>query len=115
MDRLRGRGRIHDDFASVPDLAPVWPHVRCSRQGQILPQDFGHLDLLLQPRRDCQSDLSALSPSAPEGSTKTFSSQDYRDLLARAPIQLGGPIVFVWENLNSHLAAGLKKYEVEHD
>ncbi|MFE5767021.1 transposase [Streptomyces sp. NPDC056485] len=33
----------------------------------------------------------------------------------RAHVQLGGPIVVVWGNLNTHLAAGLKRYEVEHD
>ncbi|WST35540.1 ISL3 family transposase (plasmid) [Streptomyces sp. NBC_01166] len=26
-----------------------------------------------------------------------------------------GPIVVVWDNLNTHLAAGLKRYEAEHD
>ncbi|MFJ6054656.1 transposase [Streptomyces sp. NPDC092307] len=34
---------------------------------------------------------------------------------ARAHIQLGGPIVVVWDDLNAHLAAGLKRYETEHD
>lgn len=41
--------------------------------------------------------------------------EDYRDLLVRAHIQLDGSIVVVWDNLNTHLAAGLKRYEVEHD
>ncbi|MFB7501563.1 transposase [Streptomyces sp. NPDC056161] len=50
-----------------------------------------------------------------KGARKSFSWQDYRDLLVRAHIQLGGPIVVVWDNLNTHLAAGLKKYEAEHD
>ncbi|MFC9282237.1 transposase [Streptomyces collinus] len=46
---------------------------------------------------------------------KSFSWKDYRDLLVRAHIQLGGPIVVVWNNLNTHLAAWLKRYEAEHD
>ncbi|WP_443067331.1 IS630 family transposase [Streptomyces sp. NBC_01426] len=50
-----------------------------------------------------------------KGARKSFSWQDYRDLLVRAHIQLGGPIVVVWDNLNTHLAAGLKRYEAEHD
>ncbi|KAB2587956.1 DDE endonuclease [Streptomyces arboris] len=50
-----------------------------------------------------------------KGARKSFSWQDYRDLLVRAHIQLGGPIVVVWDNLNTHLAAGLKHYEAEHD
>ncbi|MFG2711952.1 transposase [Streptomyces goshikiensis] len=50
-----------------------------------------------------------------KGARKSFSWQDYRDLLVRAHIQLGGPIVVIWDNLNTHLAAGLKRYEAEHD
>ncbi|WP_030778458.1 transposase, partial [Streptomyces sp. NRRL F-2664] len=26
-----------------------------------------------------------------------------------------GPIVVIWDNLNTHPAAGLKRYEAEHD
>ncbi|MFI0773039.1 transposase [Streptomyces sp. NPDC021218] len=36
-------------------------------------------------------------------------------MLVRAHIQLGGPIVVVWDIFNTHLAAGLKRYEAEHD
>ncbi|WP_405392517.1 transposase [Streptomyces sp. NBC_01102] len=50
-----------------------------------------------------------------KGARKSFSWQDCRDLLVRAHIQLDGPIVVAWDNLNTHLAAGLKQYEAEHD
>ncbi|MFJ4776527.1 transposase [Streptomyces sp. NPDC088762] len=50
-----------------------------------------------------------------QGARKSFSWKDHRDLLVRAHIQLDGPIVVVWDNLNTHLAAGLKRYEAEHD
>ncbi|MGQ4436034.1 transposase [Streptomyces sp. SAS_260] len=50
-----------------------------------------------------------------KGARKSFSWQDYRDLLVRAHIQLGGPIVVVWDNLNTHLAAGSKRHKTEHD
>lgn len=50
-----------------------------------------------------------------KGARKSFSWKDYRDLLVRARAQLDGPIVVVWDNLNTHLAAGLKRYEAEHD
>ncbi|MFE9559442.1 transposase [Streptomyces sp. NPDC006703] len=49
------------------------------------------------------------------GARKSFSWKDYRDLLVRAHIQLDGPIMVVWDNLSTHLAAGLKQYEAEHD
>ncbi|MFE7778751.1 hypothetical protein ACFU5O_33730 [Streptomyces sp. NPDC057445] len=50
-----------------------------------------------------------------KGARKSFSWKDYRDLLVRAHIRLGGPIMVVWDSLNSHLAARLKRYEAEHD
>ncbi|WP_451644057.1 IS630 family transposase [Streptomyces virginiae] len=50
-----------------------------------------------------------------KGARRSFSWKDYRDLLVRAHIQLGGPIVVVWDNLNTHLTAGLKRYEADHD
>ncbi|MBA4867379.1 transposase, partial [Streptomyces sp. PSKA54] len=50
-----------------------------------------------------------------KGARKSFAWTDYRDLVVRAHIQLGGPIVLVWDNLNTHLAAGMKKFAAEHD
>ncbi|MFD3557865.1 transposase [Streptomyces goshikiensis] len=49
-----------------------------------------------------------------KGARKSFSWRDYRDLLVRAHIQLNGPIVVVWDNLNTHLAAGPKRHDAEH-
>ncbi|WP_446459228.1 IS630 family transposase [Streptomyces vinaceus] len=50
-----------------------------------------------------------------KGARKSFAWTDYRDLLVRAHIQLGGPIVVVWDNLNTHRTAGMKRYAAEHD
>ncbi|MFJ4091494.1 transposase [Kitasatospora sp. NPDC089913] len=50
-----------------------------------------------------------------KGARKSFAWTDYRDLAVRAHIQLGGPIVLVWDNLNTHLAVGMKRYAAEHD
>ncbi|GAA0673946.1 hypothetical protein GCM10010193_28430 [Kitasatospora atroaurantiaca] len=41
---------------------------------------------------------------------KSFAWSDYRDLIVAAHAQLGGPIVLIWDNLNTHLAAGMKKF-----
>ena len=50
-----------------------------------------------------------------KGARKSFAWTDYRDLAVRAHIQLGGPIVLVWDNLNTHLVVGMKRYAAEHD
>lgn len=50
-----------------------------------------------------------------KGARKSFAWQDYRDLLVRAHLQLGAPIVVVWDNVNTHRAAGLSKYAADHE
>nr|WP_307037783.1 transposase [Streptomyces canus] len=50
-----------------------------------------------------------------KGARKSFSWQDYRDLLVRAHLQLGAPIVVVWDNLNTHRAVDMRKYAAGHD
>jgi transposase len=38
-----------------------------------------------------------------------------RDLIQTAHQQLGGPIVLVWDNLNTHLTAGMRRYIADRD
>ncbi|MCX4690261.1 transposase [Kitasatospora purpeofusca] len=45
-----------------------------------------------------------------KGERKSFTWQDYRDLIVRARIQLGGPIVLVWDNLSVHLVPQMKDF-----
>jgi transposase len=61
--------------------------------------------LIYRPRRD---------ERAPPG-RKSFAWRDYRDLLHTAHAQLGGPIVVVWDNLNTHLTAGMRRFIAERD
>ncbi len=46
---------------------------------------------------------------------KSFAWSDYRDLIVAVHNQLGGPIVLIWDNLNTHLAAGMKKFIAVQD
>ncbi|MFK0155874.1 transposase [Streptomyces sp. NPDC090493] len=41
---------------------------------------------------------------------KSFGWRDFRDLIVRARIQLGGPIVLVWDNVRLHLTKPLRKF-----
>ncbi|MFG1665074.1 transposase [Streptomyces sp. Y7] len=41
---------------------------------------------------------------------KGFGWRDFRDLIVRARIQLGGPIVLVWDNVRLHLTAGIREF-----
>ncbi|MFC8308589.1 transposase [Streptomyces olivaceus] len=54
-------------------------------------------------------------PDARPDGRKSFSWNDYRDLIQTAHQQLGGPIVLVWDNLNTHLTAGMRRYIADRD
>ncbi|MFD7731911.1 transposase [Kitasatospora phosalacinea] len=41
---------------------------------------------------------------------KGFGRRDFRELIVRARIQLGGPIVLVWDNLRLHLTVGMREF-----
>ncbi|MFK0288833.1 hypothetical protein ACIQVL_51485 [Streptomyces sp. NPDC090499] len=53
-------------------------------------------------------------PDARPDGRKSFSWKDYRDLIQTAHQQLGGPIVLVWDNLNTHLTAGMHRYIADY-
>ncbi|MFC4612258.1 transposase [Streptomyces maoxianensis] len=50
-----------------------------------------------------------------KGAHQGFTWKDYRDLVVRAHLQLGGPIVLIWDNLNVHRSAGMRQYAADHD
>ncbi|MEU5395811.1 transposase [Streptomyces tibetensis] len=45
-----------------------------------------------------------------KGQPKGFDWRDFRGLLVRARIHLGGPIVLVWDNVRIHLTAPLRDF-----
>jgi len=61
--------------------------------------------LIYRPRRD----------DGRRDGRKSFAWTDYRDLLITAHQQLGGPIVLIWDNLNVHLAAGMRQFIAGRD
>ncbi|CAM5635674.1 hypothetical protein SAURM35S_03926 [Streptomyces aurantiogriseus] len=115
LDRLRGRGRILHDTAPGPDLGQARTHPRHPGAGQIPPPDIGRRPDRYRPGEKSRLIYRPRSHLLLKGARRSFSWKDYRDLLVRAHIQLAGPIVVVWDNLTTHLAAGLKQYEAEHD
>ncbi|QQC87036.1 transposase [Streptomyces alfalfae] len=54
-------------------------------------------------------------PDARPDGRKSFSWKDYRHLIQTAHQQLGGPIVLVWDNLNTHLSADMRRYIADRD
>jgi hypothetical protein len=50
-----------------------------------------------------------------KGEAKGFAWQDYRDLIIAAHRQLAAPLVWVWDNLNIHLAPELAEFAAENN
>jgi transposase len=46
---------------------------------------------------------------------KSFAWSDYRDLIIAAHAQLDGPIVLIWDNLNTHPAKGMRQFIATHE
>jgi putative transposase len=45
-----------------------------------------------------------------KGERRSLSERDYADLLDAAHQQLGGPIMLVWDNLNTHISYAMRDY-----
>lgn len=50
-----------------------------------------------------------------KGERRSFSERDYADLLDAAHQQLGGPIVLVWDNLNTHISRAMREFITARD
>ena len=85
--RVRGRSRRRLSVAALV----------CCKPGR-------RFRLIYRPSRDAR----------PDG-RKSFAWTDYRDLIQAAHQQLGGPIVLIWDNLNTHLTTGLRGYIDQRD
>ena len=49
-----------------------------------------------------------------KGEAKGFTWQDYRDLIIAAHRELSSPLVWIWDNLNIHLAPELAEFAEEN-
>jgi putative transposase len=68
-------------------------------------------------RRSCPPRLiyRTRSHNGRPGQRRSFSERDYADLLDAAHQQLGGPIILVWDNLNTHLSRKMRAYIAARD
>jgi putative transposase len=57
----------------------------------------------------------ALSHRRRKGERRSFAETDYAALLDAAHQQLGGPIVAVWDNLNTHISAAMRELIAARD
>ena len=68
-------------------------------------------------RRACQPRLiyRTREHRGRKGERRSFSERDYADLLDGAHQQLGGPIMLIWDNLNTHISRAMRELIAARD
>lgn len=115
MDLLRGRGR------SDPATAQART---CGRRGQtpeitVSGKGSGRISIAglvcLKPGRRSRLIYRTLIHRGRKGERRSFAETDYVALIDAAHQQLGGPIVLIWDNLNTHISAAMRALIVARD
>ncbi|PZG54160.1 DDE endonuclease [Spongiactinospora gelatinilytica] len=95
-------------------MGPQGPYADRAGTGPLPPPPVGGRAVCYRPGERSRLIYRPCTDPRSDG-RKSFAWTDYRDLIAAAHRQLGGPIVLVWGNLNTHLAAGMRRYIAERD
>lgn len=67
-----------------------------------------------KPGKRSRTFYSVREYRGPQGRAEGIGWRDLCDLLVRAHIQLGGPIVLVWDNLRMHLVEAMRRFIADH-
>ena len=113
---LRGRIGPGVKAAGGPHLGAAWPHSggESDRRAQ-LARVPGGVDRR-QARTVSPADLPGPpQPRARQGPAQGFTETDYARLLDAAHQQLGGPLVPVWDNLNTHVSRAMAELIAARD
>ncbi len=113
MDRLRGRVRLLDDATDRPHLDPITrsgrtPVIRV--RGRSRRRISSAALTCYEPGEWSRLVYRPRSDDGRRDGRKSFAWTDYRDLLSSPPIS--SSIVLVSDNVNVHLAAGMRQFIV---
>jgi transposase len=110
---LRRRSRPDPETAQSTHLVQTRDHPGGDRFGQRLGPGLDRGPGLLPartPRLTAPVDLPTRTHRGRKGERRSFSERDYADLLDAAHQQLGGPIMLVWDNLNTHISRAMREF-----
>ncbi|MFE2409967.1 transposase [Kitasatospora sp. NPDC059408] len=97
-----------------PPRARTWGRVGCTPVVRVRGRGAGRVSMAglscYKPGQRSRMLYSFHVYRGRKGEKKGLTWQDYRDLLIRAHIQLGGPIVLVWDNLRAHLMPPMREF-----
>ncbi|MFE2471603.1 transposase [Streptomyces mirabilis] len=113
----RGAGVVFEDEAGqsmTPPRARTWgrigqtPVVRVRGRGSVRVSMAGMA--CCEPGERSRLIYAIREYRGRRDEPKGFGRREFRDLIVRARIQLGGPIVLVWDNVRLHLTAGMREF-----
>jgi transposase len=102
----------------TPPRARSWGRVGCTPVVRVRGRGSGRVSMAgltcYKPGQRSRLFYAVREYRGRKGEPKGIGWQDLRDLLVRAHIQLGGPIVLVWDNLRMHLVKPLRDFFAAH-
>ncbi len=103
---------------SMTPRARSWGRRGCTPVVQVRGRGSGRVSMAgltcYKPGKRSRMFYSVREYRGPKGAPKGIGWRDLSDLLVRAHIQLGGPIVLVWDNLRMHLVEPLREFIAAH-
>ncbi|MEU9269126.1 transposase [Streptomyces sp. NPDC048251] len=98
----------------TPPRSRTWGRRGCTPVVRVRGRGSGRVSMAgmvcYQPGRRSRMFYAVREYRGRVGQPKGFGWRDLRDLVVRARIQLGGPIVLVWDNVRLHLTAGMREF-----
>ncbi|MFB7223594.1 transposase [Streptomyces sp. NPDC056227] len=102
----------------TPPRARSWGRRGCTPVVRVRGRGSGRVSMAgltcYRPGKQSRMFYSVREYRGRKGEPKGIGWRDLRDLLVRAHIQLGGPIVLVWDNLRMHLVEPMREFIADH-
>ena len=113
----RGAWIVFEDEAGqsmIPPRARTWGRIGQTPVVRVKGRGFGRVSMAgmacYKPGERSRLIYAIREYRGRKNEPKGFGWRDFRDLIVRARIQLGGPIVLVWDNVRLHLTAGMWEF-----
>ncbi|MFB7336021.1 transposase [Streptomyces adustus] len=117
MAAERGAWLVFEDEAGqslTPPRARTWGRRGCTPVIRVRGRGSGRVSMVgmtcYKPGQQSRLFYAVREYTGRKDQPKGFGWRDFRDLMVRARIQLGGPIVLVWDNVRLHLVKQLREF-----
>ncbi|MFK0158759.1 transposase [Streptomyces sp. NPDC090493] len=98
----------------TPPRARTWGRRGCTPVVRVRGRGSGRVSMVgmtcYKPGQRSRLFFAVREYNGRKDQPKGFGWRDFRDLIVRARIQLGGPIVLVWDNVRLHLTKQLREF-----